>query len=194
MSVIVSFAMTAGIGSIHVPGIGAVRLAEIVDLGGVTEGAAQSGEVAVIANGESDPIVIAFGRAPDTDVAAGNEATSAAVGIPAGAVALIPVKAGDRIAVASLPAVPGAIADLAATAIDHESVGLAFTPASDATFHQYSVSLYEADEWSEPVTLIDDTVTGLAPETQYDFRVRGVNGFRFGPWSNVDDATTTSES
>lgn len=170
------------------------RVAEVVDLGGTTEAAAQLGELAFIANGEAETIAAAFGSEPDAHTPGRTADTTASIGIPAGCVHAVRLKAGDRVAVDALPDVPGSIADLAATADDHESVSLAFTPASDATFHQFAYSLFEADEWSAPETLVDGTVTGLTPETQYDFRVRGVNGFRFGPWSNVDDATTEAES
>ena len=106
MAVIVSFATPRGIGSAHAPGIGPVRAMEVLELGGTdaTTEAALAGEVAVITNGESDPILAAFGHAPDaTATEAVANATTAGVGIAAGFVAVLVLGAGDKVAVAALP-------------------------------------------------------------------------------------------
>lgn len=103
MAVIVSFATLKGIGSIHAPGIGAVRKMEVVAADAATTSAAEEGEVAVITNGEADPVLVAFGASPDGDAAAATAATSAGVGVPAGGVLILPVNKGDKVAVAALP-------------------------------------------------------------------------------------------
>lgn len=103
MAVIVSFATPKGIGSIHAPGIGAVRTMEVVATDGESTAAAQEGEVAVITNGEADPMLVAFGSAPDGDAATATATTSAGVGIAAGQVLILPVNEGDKVAVAAVP-------------------------------------------------------------------------------------------
>jgi hypothetical protein len=104
VAVIVSFAMSKGIGSVNAPGIGAVRTMEVVAADSVSNASAQEGEVAIITNGEADPMLVAFGSAPDGDAAASSSTTSAGVGIAAGAILVLPVSEGDKIGVAALPA------------------------------------------------------------------------------------------
>lgn len=103
MSVIVSFATPKGIGSVHAPGIGAVRTMEVVAADAASTAAAEEGEVAVITNGEATPMLVAFGTTPDGDAAASTAATSAGVGVAAGAVLILPVKEGDKVGVAAVP-------------------------------------------------------------------------------------------
>lgn len=86
------------------------------------------------------------------------------------------------------PVLPGDIVDLTATAQSDTEVLLTWTPASDATSHQYRV---DGGSW----TACDDNtgaqlVTGLTPQTLYAFEVRGVNADGNGPASNTDTATT----
>jgi hypothetical protein len=88
------------------------------------------------------------------------------------------------------PGIPGAIADLDAATIDHESVGLTYTPANLADSHQYRQSAAGSGEWGAAVTLVADTVAGLEAATAYDFQVRGINASGVGPWSNIATATT----
>lgn len=99
MAIIVSFAKLVGLGSINAPSIGAVRVAEVVALAGTTVASVQDGEVAVIANGSADMVLIAFGTTPDAHALVATAVSSAFVGIPAGTVIGIPVPAGSKIAV-----------------------------------------------------------------------------------------------
>lgn len=103
MAVIVSFATPKGIGSIHAPGIGAVRTMEVVATDAASTASAQEGEVAVVTNGETDPMLVAFGSAPDGDAAASSATTSAGVGVAAGETLLLAVSKGDKVGVAALP-------------------------------------------------------------------------------------------
>lgn len=82
---------------------------------------------------------------------------------------------------------PGDIADLTATAIDDDSVQLAFTNATGASSHEYRI-----DGGSAAALPGNKIVSGLDPSTEYDFEVRGVNGAGDGDWSNV--ATETTEA
>jgi|SRR5690606_41277768 len=103
MSVIVSFATPKGIGSIHAPGIGAVRAMEVLAADTPSTEVAEEGEVAVITNAEADPIVVAFGPDPDGDAAASDADTSAGVGIAAGQTVTLVVAKGDAVAYAAVP-------------------------------------------------------------------------------------------
>lgn len=102
MSVIISFVTPKGIGSIHAPGIGTVRVREDESLDGTTTATVAEGEVVIVANNETSMIAVAFGTTPDADATAATAATSAGVAIPAGqSLALVPAE-GDKINVKAL--------------------------------------------------------------------------------------------
>lgn len=85
--------------------------------------------------------------------------------------------------------VPGEIADLAATAVDYETVALTYTAAPDATSHEVRYRI-DGDPWGEWVSLVGDEVSGLEDATLYQFQVRGARGTSRGPASNtVTEAT-----
>lgn len=92
---------------------------------------------------------------------------------------------------AEVPAPPGAISDLMAMQMG-DGIHLMWTPASDATSHEYRidggtpVATSAADEQHVEGDL-------LTPATEYDFEVRGVNAEGNGPWSNVATETTAGE-
>lgn len=80
---------------------------------------------------------------------------------------------------------PWSIGDLTATALSATEVQLAFTASAGAESYQYRVD-------GGAVAALADTliVDGLTAATEYDFEVRGVNGVRYGDWSNVATETT----
>lgn len=84
MTVFVSFVKPVGMGSIHAPGIGTIRVRESLTIPNSTTAAFADGETAIVVNGESGYIAVAFGTAPDASAAAETAATTAGVVIPAG--------------------------------------------------------------------------------------------------------------
>lgn len=103
MAVIVSFVTPKGIGSVDAPGIGSVRVREDLTAPASTTATAEDGEVAMIANGETSMVAVAFGTTPDADATAETGSTSAGFGVPAATVAIIAgLKEGDKISVKAL--------------------------------------------------------------------------------------------
>lgn len=82
---------------------------------------------------------------------------------------------------------PWSIGDLTASALSATEVQLAFTANGGSESYEYRV-----DGGAAAVLADDLIVTGLTAATEYDFEVRGVNGSRYGEWSNV--ATETTEA
>lgn len=93
-----------------------------------------------------------------------------------------------RTSAGPVPVLPGDIADLTATAQSDTEVLLEFTPATDATSHEYRIDGGSAVECDDNTGT--QTVDGLTAETEYDFEVRGVNGDGSGDWSNIATETT----
>lgn len=84
MAVHVTFFTPKGVGSIHAPGIGAVRAREALALDGTTTAASRDGESILVFNAEASAVLVAFGPTPDAAATAEGAATSAAVPIAAG--------------------------------------------------------------------------------------------------------------
>lgn len=84
MAVQVLFFSPKGIGSINAPGVGQVRLREALALGDVSTGVAEHREAVVVFNGETTPVLVAHGSAPDAMAAAATPATTAGYAVPAG--------------------------------------------------------------------------------------------------------------
>mgnify|MGYP001026584571 FL=1 len=72
------------------------------------------------------------------------------------------------------PALPGAVTNLRITSATSSSLTVAFTPASNADSHQYSLN---NGNWQ---ALTSNTIGGLSSGTNYTIRVRGVNAYGFG--------------
>lgn len=90
---------------------------------------------------------------------------------------------------------PSTISDLAAEAIDHESVLLTYSAATNADSYEYRRSLAGLNDWTAAIELVADTVTGLELDTEYDFQVRGVSDDDDAidaDWSNTATATTAA--
>ncbi len=77
MAVHVIFMSPRGIGSEDAPGIGVIRAREEVAAGGVSEGAAQLGEVVMVVNDTASTVLVAYGSTPDAAAVAQTNATSA---------------------------------------------------------------------------------------------------------------------
>jgi hypothetical protein len=84
-------------GSIHAPGIGQVRARESLTIPASTTATFANGEVAIVVNGESTAVAIAFGTTPDAAATAASAATTAGVVIAAGGWLPIVGKVGDKI-------------------------------------------------------------------------------------------------
>lgn len=97
MTVFVSFTKTGAIGSIHAPGVGAARVRESLTIPATTTAAFVDGEIALVFNGESAPVFVAFGAAPDAAATAASAATTAGVVVPAGGWLPIAGRVGDKI-------------------------------------------------------------------------------------------------
>lgn len=94
MSVFVSFVKSKAVGSVDNIAIGSCRARESLALGsGVTAAVTAADEMVLIVNGETAPVFVAFGTAPNANLAAETLASSAGVPLPAGgSIALFPPK------------------------------------------------------------------------------------------------------
>jgi hypothetical protein len=97
MTVYVSFCQPGSIGSIHAPGVGAIRVRESLTIPASTTATFADGELAIVFNGESAPVFIAFGTTPDAAATAASAVTTAGVVVAAGGWLPIVGKAGDKI-------------------------------------------------------------------------------------------------
>lgn len=123
-------------------------------------------------------------------------ATSHSVTIEADNGVDAPISRTFAITVTNVSVIPSTISDLTAEVLDHESVELSYTPASDADSYEYRFREVGDTEWSEAAELVADTVSGLSPETGYQFQVRGVSTdpeAEDAAWSNTATATTEAE-
>lgn len=87
----------------------------------------------------------------------------------------------------------GDISNLSAVSNVPTTAVLTYTVATNAVSHQEAHATPQGSgNWTTAATLGENnTVTGLAESTPYDFRVRGVNGQgTAGNWSNTATATT----
>lgn len=104
MTAIVTFVTPKGIGSIHAPTVGAIRIREDVTVPDVTSAAAEDGEVVVVGNSEATMIMVAFGKVPDASAMSSTENTSAGYPVPAGSNSVpFAVKQGDLIDIKATP-------------------------------------------------------------------------------------------
>lgn len=78
------------------------------------------------------------------------------------------------------PLLPGAISDLTATAQSDTEIELDWTEADNAVTHEYRADNGPAIAGEPPTTVSD-----LTAETEYSFKVRGINTYGNGPWSNT---------
>lgn len=101
MAVYVSFFKPKGLGSVHSPAIGAVRVRESVAAGATSTAAAADGEYLWAMNNESTTVLVATGSAPNASATAATTATTAGVAIAAGQALPFAVNTGDKIAVAT---------------------------------------------------------------------------------------------
>jgi hypothetical protein len=72
-------------------------------LPGVTTDTAQAGEVAIVGNAGTSMVAIAYGSVPDAAATASTAVTGAGFPLAPGAVALLPVRTGDKVSVKALP-------------------------------------------------------------------------------------------
>lgn len=105
MTVIVSFILPGkGFGS-SVEGVGRVRKAEALAIGGtvITSATAETGEYAIIGNAETSMIKVAKGSAPDPDATSETSTTSAGIPVPSSCVSSpILLAAGDKIKISAV--------------------------------------------------------------------------------------------
>lgn len=97
MTVVVSFVKPKGIGSVHAPGVGTVRIRENIALPGTTTGTLAEGEVALVANAETSMVAAALGTTPDAAATASTVATQAGVGVGAGQSMTFNGAVGDKV-------------------------------------------------------------------------------------------------
>lgn len=86
MTVVVSFIAPHGIGPLHAPGIGRVRVRENLTIPATTTATVQDGEIVVIGNAEGSMVAVAFGTTPDGAATAETSATSAGYPVASGGV------------------------------------------------------------------------------------------------------------
>lgn len=84
-------------------------------------------------------------------------------------------------------AMPDTITDLSATAISDAEVRLDFTEDAAADFHRARYRLSPSGPWLDGgVVESEDTISGLAADTAYDFQVRGYSErWGGGEWSSI---------
>lgn len=95
---------------------------------------------------------------------------------------------------------PGAPTSVAATAGDEE-VSVAWTAPADTgpgTISGYQVGVLDLDDEEAEEEVIADSgsllvVDELTNGTEYQFRVRAINQYGTGPWSDADTATPTGD-
>lgn len=102
MTVVVSFVTPRGVGSLHSPGVGAVRIREDITIPGTTTATVQSGEIVLIGNAESSMVAAAFGTTPDAATTTETTASSAGIAVPAGTLQAVAPPAGAKINIKAL--------------------------------------------------------------------------------------------
>ena len=103
MAAHVIFFSPRGIASIDAPGIGDVRVREVVAVPGMTETETRDGEIVLIANEGTGSILAAYGKSPDAAALVSTSSTSAGLLIQAGRYSppIVP-RAGDKFAFVAL--------------------------------------------------------------------------------------------
>jgi hypothetical protein len=103
MTVHVLFMSTRGIGSVDSPGLGTVRLREVVTVPGVTDGQAEEGEIVMVVNEEATSILVAHGLDPDASTLERTEASSAGFPVPAARYSMpIVTGRGDKVSIKAM--------------------------------------------------------------------------------------------
>lgn len=85
---------------------------------------------------------------------------------------------------ALLAAPPSTIRDLAISTGGSFELGITFTAAKRAAYHQYRFEDFGLGNWSAPITVPGATLTMPADNNAYRVQVRGVNAAGHGQWSN----------
>ena len=98
-----NFITPKGLQSIYQPAIANVRTREdLAAANGTSAGTAQAGEVALVGNGTSSAVAVAFGSAPDAATTTATATSSAGFCLGAGDKAMIVVQIGDKINVKTI--------------------------------------------------------------------------------------------
>lgn len=97
MTVVVSFVKPQGLGSVHAPGVGEVRIRENITIPGSTTASLLNGEVAIVSNAETSMVAAALGTTPDAATTTASAVSQAGVGIGAGQSLTFNGKVGDKV-------------------------------------------------------------------------------------------------